>query len=108
MRPVLRASRPPTSPCTLTCLKIGQSQLTARERPPAWDDRAGFGRLFSHDATASGEMERSLPRAVDLPGKVAMQRVKHPPVRNKINLAEPAQVRAWTCLLYTSDAADDL
>jgi hypothetical protein len=25
-----------------------------------------------------------------------MQRIKHPPIRNKINLAEPAQVRAWT------------
>ena len=25
-----------------------------------------------------------------------MQRIKHPPVRNKIELAEPTQVRAWT------------
>jgi hypothetical protein len=25
-----------------------------------------------------------------------MQRIKHPPIRNKINLAEPTQVRAWT------------
>jgi hypothetical protein len=25
-----------------------------------------------------------------------MQRVKHPPIRNKIDMAEPAQVRAWT------------
>jgi hypothetical protein len=25
-----------------------------------------------------------------------MQRVKHPPVRNKINMADPAQVRVWT------------
>jgi hypothetical protein len=25
-----------------------------------------------------------------------MQRVKHPPVRNKIDLADPSQVRAWT------------
>lgn len=25
-----------------------------------------------------------------------MQRVKHPPVRNKINLKDPAQVRVWT------------
>ena len=25
-----------------------------------------------------------------------MQHVKHPPVRNKINLADPSQVRAWT------------
>ena len=25
-----------------------------------------------------------------------MQRIKHPPIRNKINTADPAQVRAWT------------
>ena len=25
-----------------------------------------------------------------------MQRIKHPPVRNKIDLAEPIQIRAWT------------
>jgi hypothetical protein len=25
-----------------------------------------------------------------------MHRTKHPPVRNKINLADPAQLRAWT------------
>ena len=25
-----------------------------------------------------------------------MQRVRHPPVRNKINLKDPRQVRAWT------------
>jgi len=25
-----------------------------------------------------------------------MQRIKHPPIRNKIDLAEPIQVRAWT------------
>jgi hypothetical protein len=25
-----------------------------------------------------------------------MQRVKHPPVRNKINLKDPAQLRVWT------------
>ena len=25
-----------------------------------------------------------------------MQRIKYPPVRNKIDLAEPIQVRAWT------------
>ena len=33
-----------------------------------------------------------------------MQRVKHPPVRNKINLKDPAQVRVWTRRLgVTSD-----
>ena len=25
-----------------------------------------------------------------------MQRIKHPPIRNKIDAADPAQVRAWT------------
>jgi hypothetical protein len=25
-----------------------------------------------------------------------MQRIKYPPIRNKIDTAEPAQVRAWT------------
>lgn len=25
-----------------------------------------------------------------------MQRVKHPPVRNKVDMADPAQIRAWT------------
>jgi Protein of unknown function (DUF3606) len=31
-----------------------------------------------------------------------MQRVRHPPIRNKINLADPAQVRAWTRRLAIS------
>jgi hypothetical protein len=31
-----------------------------------------------------------------------MHRVKHPPLRNKINLAEPAQVRVWTRRLGVS------
>jgi hypothetical protein len=34
-----------------------------------------------------------------------MQRVKHPPIRNKINLAEPIQVRAWTRRLDVSPDA---
>ena len=25
-----------------------------------------------------------------------MQRIKHPPIRNKINMAAPTEVRAWT------------
>ena len=25
-----------------------------------------------------------------------MQRIKHPPIRNKIDLADPIQLRAWT------------
>jgi hypothetical protein len=48
-------------------------------------------------------MERSCSRAVDPgAGNVAMQRVKHPPVRNKIELADPSQVRAWTKRLGVS------
>ena len=31
-----------------------------------------------------------------------MQRIKHPPLRNKINLADPAQSRAWTRRLRVS------
>lgn len=34
-----------------------------------------------------------------------MQHVKHPPVRNKIDLKDPAQVRVWTRRLgVTADA----
>ena len=35
-----------------------------------------------------------------------MQRIKHPPIRNKINTADPAQLRAWTRRLRVT--ADDL
>jgi hypothetical protein len=31
-----------------------------------------------------------------------MQRIKHPPLRNKINLSDPAQLRAWTRRLGVS------
>jgi Protein of unknown function (DUF3606) len=31
-----------------------------------------------------------------------MQRIKHPPLRNKIDLADPAQSRAWTRRLHVS------
>ena len=34
-----------------------------------------------------------------------MQRARHPPLRNKINLAEPAQVRVWTRRLAISPDA---
>jgi uncharacterized protein DUF3606 len=37
---------------------------------------------------------------------MVMQRVKHPPIRNKIKLADAAQVRAWTRRLKLS--ADEL
>src|SRR5258705_2755549 len=48
-------------------------------------------------------MERRPLHAVDPPlGNIAMQRIKHPPIRNKINLADPAQVRAWTRRLNIS------
>jgi hypothetical protein len=52
---------------------------------------------------ASGEMERSSSGAIDpQPGNAAMRRIRHPPIRNKINLADPAQVRAWTRRLGVS------
>lgn len=35
-----------------------------------------------------------------------MQRIKRPPIRNKINTADPAQLRAWTRRLRMP--ADDL
>ena len=35
-----------------------------------------------------------------------MQRIKRPPIRNKIDMADPAQVRAWTRRLHVS--ADEL
>lgn len=35
-----------------------------------------------------------------------MQRVKHPPIRNKINTTDPAQLRAWSRRLRVP--ADDL
>ena len=35
-----------------------------------------------------------------------MQRIKHPPIRNKIDMADPAQVRAWNRRLGI--AADSL
>jgi hypothetical protein len=39
------------------------------------------------------------------PGEISMQRFKHPPVRNKINLTDAIQVRAWTRRLdITADA----
>jgi hypothetical protein len=48
-------------------------------------------------------MERWSLDAVDpQPGSAVMQRIKHPPIRNKINLADPAQVRAWTRRLRIS------
>jgi hypothetical protein len=72
------------------------------ERRLVWDDGGAFRAAFCRDETPSGEMERSSPRAVDPAGNTVMQRVKHPPVRNKINLADPAQVRAWTRRLGVS------
>ena len=34
-----------------------------------------------------------------------MQRIKHPPIRNKIDLADPVQLRAWTRRLDISPDA---
>jgi hypothetical protein len=36
------------------------------------------------------------------PGNAAMHRKKHPPIRNKINLGDPTQLRAWTRRLDVS------
>jgi hypothetical protein len=41
-------------------------------------------------------MERRSSLAVEsAAGNTVMQRIKHPPIRNKIDMADPAQVRAW-------------
>jgi hypothetical protein len=60
--------------------------------------------MVSRASTRPGaELERSLACPVDpAVGKAAMQRIKHPPLRNKINLAEPTEVRAWTRRLGVS------
>jgi hypothetical protein len=39
------------------------------------------------------------------PGNTAMQRVRHPPIRNKIDLAESTQLRAWSRRLDMSPDA---
>ena len=54
-----------------------------------------------------GKMERSSADDVDPrnQGYAGMQRVKHPPIRNKIDLAESIQVRAWTRRLDISSDA---
>ena len=52
-------------------------------------------------------MERRSSDAVDpQAGNAAMHRIKHPPIRNKINLEDPTQLRAWTRRLDVS--ADSL
>jgi hypothetical protein len=62
-----------------------------------------FGRFLSDRESDACEMERRSLHAVDpQPGNAAMQRIKHPPVRNKISLADPTQVRAWTRRLAIS------
>src|ERR1700726_3329799 len=45
---------------------------------------------------------RSLHAVDPQPGNAAMQRIKHPPIRKKISLADPTQVRAWTRRLAIS------
>jgi hypothetical protein len=41
--------------------------------------------------------------AVELqPGNAAMQRIRRLPIRNKINPADPVQIRAWTRRLGVS------
>jgi hypothetical protein len=51
-------------------------------------------------------MERRSSDAVDpYSGNAAMHRIKPPPIRNKIDLADPAQLRAWTRRLGISAEA---
>jgi hypothetical protein len=70
-----------------------------------------FGRCFSpwstparfdEQAVIAGMERRSLHAVDPQPGNAAMQRIKHPTIRNKINLADPAQVRVWTRRLRIS------
>ena len=52
-----------------------------------------------------GKAERSDADAVDLQlGNAAMHRIKRPHLRNKINLTDSAQVRAWRRLGVSADA----
>jgi hypothetical protein len=52
-------------------------------------------------------MERRSSLAVEsAAGNTVMQRIKHSPIRNKIDMADPAQVRAWNRRLGIS--ADSL
>ena len=71
------------------------------------DIKPPFGRFLSDRESGACELERRSLHAVDpQPGNAAMQRIKHPPIRNKISLADPTQVRAWTRRLAIS--ADSL
>jgi hypothetical protein len=66
-----------------------------------------FGRFLSDRGSGACELERRSLHAVDpQSGNAVMQRIKHPPIRNKISLADPTQVRAWTRRLAIS--ADSL
>jgi Protein of unknown function (DUF3606) len=60
-------------------------------------DGAAFGRPFTIDIGKHWPPERLTSDLVDrTTGNAAMQRIKHPPMRNKIDLADPRQLRAWT------------
>src|ERR1700730_13284967 len=62
-----------------------------------------FGRFLSDGEPGACAWARRPLHAVDpQPGNAAMQRIKHPPIRNKISLADPTQVRAWTRRLAIS------
>jgi hypothetical protein len=75
-----------------------------------------FGHFFILMVTAAARVDLPQTRRhgregvcvpVDPPsGSAAMPRIKHLTIRNKINLADPAQVRAWTRRLNLS--ADSL
>jgi len=72
------------------------------------DSDASVHRVRSRGENGRSSTERSRGDSVDLPAKEVkgMRRVKHPPVRNKINLKDPAQVRVWNRRLGVT--ADEL
>jgi len=88
----------------LTCLKVVSSQ---RAIGIGISIKAPVRERLSHQGLVTREMERRSSLAVEsAAGNTVMQRIKHPPIRNKIDMADPAQVRAWNRRLGIS--ADSL
>jgi hypothetical protein len=77
----------------LTCLKVVSSLMAIGI---GISIKAPVRERLSHQELVALEMERRSSLAVEsATGNAAMQRIKHPPIRNKIDMADPAQVRAW-------------
>jgi hypothetical protein len=94
-------------------LRIGQPYLNVHARFDASKDQLRHFLTLApplrHALTClKGGMERRTLYSVGFSqsGNAAMRRVKHPPIRNKINTSDPAQLRAWTRRLRVP--ADDL